>query len=410
MRHQVRVHRQRQRRGAAGVREVAEHRAQLGVRGAAAAQLGGHAGGEQPALAELVVVVGHERVVGVVGRGPGGEAGPQLAGHAGPVRRARSRSVRSGRSHGETSGRASGMHPGLSGVDHRRRARRALPRPKNGLAAPGPRVPTVGGMKGYGQFCPVAMACRDLRRAVDAAHPARAVRGRAPLQRHPAGHAAHLAHAAGPAAARAGGRRRRAEPAAAQRPRARVPADCRPAEELARGDRTGWAGGASGGGPGSSTRRTWTSGCSCGTCAGGSNVEPACPPSASSCASISARWAGALQAGCGPCGSSCERPDVDLCSEGSGLRRRRRGQRRRRRRWSASGPATPTSAQAAALRSGAAGGPTPARPGAARVADAQSLRPCRAAGARRLTVSIEEERNIQCRRANWLTWYIRPTG
>ena len=53
----VRVHRGRQRRRAAMMRQLADHRAQLRVRRAAAAELGGHAGGEQAALLQRGVVL-----------------------------------------------------------------------------------------------------------------------------------------------------------------------------------------------------------------------------------------------------------------------------------------------------------------------------------------------------------------
>ena len=203
-------------------RACAAPSAHLGVRGAAAAQLGGHAGREQPARAELGVVVGDERVVGVVGRRRGRRSPAPARGRRRPSRSApvRGRSGRGDR-HVDTS-----CHCGASALRRQRsRVAGALPRPKNGLAALAGRCLQSGRMKGYGQFCPVAVAARDLRRALDAADPARAAGGLAPLQRHPPGGAADLAHAAGPAAARAGRRRRRAEPAAAQRPGTRVPAD-----------------------------------------------------------------------------------------------------------------------------------------------------------------------------------------
>ena len=135
--------------------------------------------------------------------------------------------------------------------------------------------------------------------------------------------------------------------------------------------------------PGEPRRRR----CSCGTCAGGS-TSSACPPSASSLRFDFRALPGALQAGCGRAGSSSSVPTWIVCLKDPGLRRRRRRQRGRGRRWPASGRATSTSRRRVRSGARAAGGPAPARPGAARLAAAQPLRPRRAAGARRLTVSI----------------------
>ncbi len=72
----VGVHRQRQRGGSAVLAEGAHHRAQLGVRGAAAAELRRHAGREYPALSEVAVVVGDEGIGGVVGGARAAKRGP----------------------------------------------------------------------------------------------------------------------------------------------------------------------------------------------------------------------------------------------------------------------------------------------------------------------------------------------
>jgi hypothetical protein len=50
-----------------------QHRAHLGELGAAAAQLGGHRGGEDAAPPQVSVVLGDERVVGIVTGGPSRE-------------------------------------------------------------------------------------------------------------------------------------------------------------------------------------------------------------------------------------------------------------------------------------------------------------------------------------------------
>jgi hypothetical protein len=72
------VHRERQGRRAAVGRQHAQDVGELGVRGAAATELGGHPRREDPMRTELGVVVGHERVVGVVGGRPRREGRPEL--------------------------------------------------------------------------------------------------------------------------------------------------------------------------------------------------------------------------------------------------------------------------------------------------------------------------------------------
>jgi hypothetical protein len=81
----VGMHRERQGGRAAVVGERAQHLAELGLRGAAASQLGRHPGREDLLLAELGVVDGHEGVVGVVGGGPGGEPWSEVVRDGDPV-------------------------------------------------------------------------------------------------------------------------------------------------------------------------------------------------------------------------------------------------------------------------------------------------------------------------------------
>ena len=81
----MRVHRQRQGGRAAVGRHHAESAGELGVRGAAAAELDGHAGREDTTRAELGIVVVDERVLSVVAGCPRGEARPELSYDRDPV-------------------------------------------------------------------------------------------------------------------------------------------------------------------------------------------------------------------------------------------------------------------------------------------------------------------------------------
>ena len=74
----MRVHRQRQGGRAAIGRQHAQDVGELGLRGAAATELDRHARREEPVRAKVFVVVGNERVLGVVGSRPRREGWPEL--------------------------------------------------------------------------------------------------------------------------------------------------------------------------------------------------------------------------------------------------------------------------------------------------------------------------------------------
>src|SRR5215207_1440693 len=84
-RDEVGVHGKRKRGRTARMRQVTDQRAQLGVRGAAAAELARHASREGRVGLELNVVLVNEPIVGVVGLRPGGEAGSKVARNGAPV-------------------------------------------------------------------------------------------------------------------------------------------------------------------------------------------------------------------------------------------------------------------------------------------------------------------------------------
>jgi hypothetical protein len=64
----------------------AQHLAELGVRGAAASQLGRHSSGENAMLPKVAVILDNESIGGIVGGCSGREAGPQLSSKSGPIR------------------------------------------------------------------------------------------------------------------------------------------------------------------------------------------------------------------------------------------------------------------------------------------------------------------------------------
>src|SRR5262249_29470745 len=108
--------------------------------------LGRDGGGEDAPSTQVGVVIGDKRVVGIVAGGPGGKGRAQLAGYRDPVgpRRAIGRNGFAG-CHRASSGCQDGN---LSGSRQDQ---------KMDLSCPG-RLTTVKIMKGYGQFCPVAVA------------------------------------------------------------------------------------------------------------------------------------------------------------------------------------------------------------------------------------------------------------
>src|SRR5205823_9655137 len=108
-RDEMRVHRKGERRRAAARGDATDRGADLGIFGAAAAELGRDEGLEEALLLEPLVAFRHEAVIGIVPRGGLGDLAGNAVGAGAPVDRVRADPVRAGLARGDA-GDGGGCH------------------------------------------------------------------------------------------------------------------------------------------------------------------------------------------------------------------------------------------------------------------------------------------------------------